>query len=79
MTGNDDLEYEGINDPDPEVSARIAELLNARRAARTEQDFETADRIRAVLDGAGVVVIDSEDGSAWKRGPAFDPSKLKAL
>ncbi|MGJ8583059.1 MAG: CysS/YqeB C-terminal domain-containing protein [Marinosulfonomonas sp.] len=77
MSGNDEIEYIEISGPKPEQSAQVEALLVARRAARAEQDFETADRIRAILDGAGVVVIDSPDVTAWKPGPNFDPSKLQ--
>lgn len=79
MTDNDEIEYTEISGPDPEISEKVDALLKARRAARAEQDFETADRLRAILDAAGVVVIDSPDGSSWQVGPNFDPAKLEAL
>lgn len=79
MTDNDEIEYTEITGPDPEVSEMVDALLLARWAARAEQDFETADRLRAILDAAGVVVIDSPDGSSWQAGPDFDPTKLEAL
>jgi len=79
MTNSNEIEMTEITGPDPEVSEQIGALLNTRRAARAEQDFETADRIRAILDSAGVIVIDSPEMSAWKCGPDFDPSKLEAL
>ena len=76
MTDNTEIEYTEITGPDPEVSVRIDALLKTRRTARADHDFETADRIRAILDAAGVVVIDSPDVSAWKCGPKFDATKL---
>jgi cysteinyl-tRNA synthetase len=60
-----------------EVSARIDALIAARRAARADKDFAEADRLRAILDGAGVVVIDRPDETSWSAGPGFDAGKLE--
>ena len=76
MTDNTEIEYTEIVGPTVEVSAKVVALLNARRTARAAKDFATADNIRATLDAAGVIVIDSLDASAWKVGPNFDPTKL---
>lgn len=77
MSDNKEIEYLEISGPEPEDSDKVEALLMARRTARAEQDFETADRIRITLDTAGVIVIDSPTVTAWKAGPNFDPSKLK--
>jgi len=46
----------------------IGKLLDARRAARTAKNFAEADRIRAQLVGAGVLLDDKPDGTtAWRR------------
>jgi cysteinyl-tRNA synthetase len=46
----------------------IGKLLNARRAARAAKNFPEADRIRAHLAGAGVLLDDKPDGTtAWRR------------
>lgn len=79
MTNNPEIEYLEISGPEPEDSDKVAALLMARRAARADKDFETADRIRAILDAADVVVIDSPTVTAWKMGPKFDPSKLEVV
>lgn len=79
MSDNNEIEYLEISGPEPEDSDKVDALLMARRAARAEKDFETADRIRAILDAADVVVIDSPTVTAWKTGPDFDPSKLEAV
>jgi cysteinyl-tRNA synthetase len=46
----------------------IGKLLDARRAARAAKNFAEADRIRALLVGAGVLLDDKPDGTtAWRR------------
>ena len=78
MTNPDEFDYTEHTGPDPEVAEKVAALIEARRSARDCKDFETADRIRAILDGAGVIVTDSPEVTAWKAGPDFDPAKLDA-
>ncbi len=45
----------------------IDRLIEERRAARLGRDFAAADRIRADLDGRGILLEDSADGTRWKR------------
>ncbi|MEJ0023739.1 MAG: cysteine--tRNA ligase [Alphaproteobacteria bacterium] len=45
----------------------IEKLLAARIAARAAKDFAEADRIRKELDEKGVIVMDSPQGSTWRR------------
>lgn len=43
------------------------DLVEMRNKARSDRDFDLADRIRDVLDGAGVVLEDGPDGTRWLR------------
>ena len=45
--------------------ARVEELLEQRRDARTAKDWEAADRIRDELTALGVGVQDGPEGSVW--------------
>ncbi len=44
----------------------IKRLLGLRDNARKNGDFKTADRIRADLDKAGIILEDSKDGTTWR-------------
>ena len=48
-------------------TSRIEQLVEARMAAHSVQDFDTADRIREELSSLGITVQDRADGSAWQR------------
>ena len=45
----------------------IERLIDARRAARRGRNFAEADRIRAELDGRGIVLEDTGNATRWKR------------
>ena len=42
------------------------ELLEIRKKAREEKNWELADKIRISLDKVGIVVKDSKDGTVWE-------------
>ncbi|MEM8948828.1 MAG: cysteine--tRNA ligase [Pseudomonadota bacterium] len=46
----------------------IERLLERRRTARAEKDFETADLIRDQLEAEGVILEDGPDGTRWRLG-----------
>ena len=53
----------GVSISDEEVNAKI----QARLLARTQKNYTEADRIRAELAAAGIVLEDSAGGTTWRR------------
>ena len=60
-------EGDDINAGEGLADAEVEALLAQRAAARSDRDFNTADRIRDELADAGIVVADSPDGATWHR------------
>jgi cysteinyl-tRNA synthetase len=46
--------------------SKIANLIDARNAARKSKNFKESDRIRDELAAMGVVLKDSKDGTTWE-------------
>ncbi len=53
--------------PDPELAQWVEERLVARKQARVRRDFPEADRIRAEIEGKGVAIEDTPQGTKWKK------------
>ena len=45
----------------------VEKLIAARKAARAAKDWKEADRLRAELDAAGIVIEDGAGGTSWRR------------
>ena len=52
---------------DPELARWVEERLVARKAARQGRDFAEADRIRGEIEGKGVTIEDTAQGTKWKK------------
>jgi cysteinyl-tRNA synthetase len=50
-----------------EPSKQIEELIAERAYARQKKDWAKADKIRNELKGLGVEVIDTKDGTRWRK------------
>ena len=50
-----------------QLTAEEQALLDGRERARRERDFQTADALRAQLEGLGVVLEDTPKGTRWRR------------
>lgn len=55
-------------------AARVESLIAAREQARTDKNWQEADRIRSLLDAMNVVVEDGAQGSRWRVVKARDKS-----
>jgi cysteinyl-tRNA synthetase len=52
---------------DDALSGWVEERLAARREARARRDFAAADAIRGELDGKGIAIEDTPQGTRWKK------------
>ena len=61
------------------IASVIDRLLVERSTARADKNWGEADRLRDVLNAAGVQVTDIAGEASWAKGPDFDPGVLEAL
>jgi len=47
--------------------AEIEEWVKKRERARADKNWQEADRIRTLLEKKGIMLVDSEQGTLWKR------------
>ncbi len=57
----EDKENSGVDE------SSIERMIEERKQAKANKDFAEADRIRDELDGLGIVLEDSAQGTTWKR------------
>jgi len=57
----------GVTQQDGISAAEVEQLIAARKAARVAKDWKEADRLRAELDAAGIVIEDGAGGTTWRR------------
>ena len=60
----------------PAITAKVDALLMARAKARADKDWGEADRVRDILNAAGVQVTDVGGQATWTPAPHFDAAKL---
>ena len=44
----------------------MEEVIEKRKSARAEKNWEFADKIRIVLDNLGIILKDSKEGTTWE-------------
>jgi len=60
-------EYSQAGTADHELMGKLVNaLIEQRNDARKKKDFDKADGLRAILDGAGIVLEDKPDGTTWR-------------
>jgi cysteinyl-tRNA synthetase len=52
---------------DPELEARVNQLIEARATARKAKDWQRADEIREEIATLGIILEDAPTGTVWKR------------
>ena len=67
------LSEEELNAKLAEISTELGEnyssmeeIIEKRKIARAEKNWEAADKIRVALDKVGIVLKDSKDGTIWE-------------
>ena len=56
-----------VNNASIEMNEDIQELIKERNKARSEKDWEKADKIRKELDEMDIILDDTSEGTVWKR------------
>ena len=52
---------------DEEIDEQIEMLIKERELARAGKDFQRADKIRAELNGRGIILRDTHSGTVWRK------------
>lgn len=50
-----------------ETFTSMDEIIEKRKQARAEKNWDVADKIRVALDNVGIIVKDSKEGSVWEQ------------
>ena len=58
---------EASEDQQDDLALEVEQLLLERKEARKTRDFERADAIRETLDQMGIEVMDTPEGTRWKK------------
>lgn len=62
-----------------EVKKLVETLIERRKKAKLDKNFELSDHLRDALSDAGVIIKDLKDGVVWEFSDEFNISKLKEI
>ncbi len=62
-----------------EVKKLVETLIERRKKAKVDKNFELSDHLRDALSDAGVIIKDLKDGVVWEFSDEFNISKLKEI
>ena len=49
-----------------ETFGSMEEIIEKRKQARAEKNWDVADKIRVALDNVGIVLKDTKEGTTWE-------------
>ena len=70
---------ENKSEIETEVKKLVETLIERRKKAKLDKDFELSDHLRDALSNAGVIIKDLKDGVDWEFSDEFNISKLKEI
>ena len=75
----DTLNAENKPEIETEVKKLVETLIERRKKAKVDKNFELSDHLRDALSDAGVIIKDLKDGVEWEFSDEFNISKLKEI
>tara|TARA_B100001113_G_scaffold23621_1_gene17293 strand:- start:357 stop:1685 length:1329 start_codon:yes stop_codon:yes gene_type:complete len=70
---------ENKSEIETEVKKLVETLIERRKKAKLDKNFELSDHLRDALSDAGVIIKDLKDGVVWEFSDEFNISKLKEI
>ncbi len=75
----DTLNAENKPKIESEIKKLVETVIERRKKAKLDRNFELSDHLRDALSDAGVIIKDLKDGVEWECSDEFNISKLKEI